>query len=70
MISICGVFVFVSCIIIGIINIGSYHCEKKKYRFYKNISREECYEILNNHMEQYIILWIILLLVTYTKNTY
>lgn len=70
MISICGVFVFVSCIIIGIINIESYHCEKKKYRFYKNISREECYEILNNHMEQYIILWIILLLVTYTKNTY
>ena len=70
MISICGVFVFVSCIIIGIINIGNYHCEKKKYRFHKNISREECQEILNNHMEQYIILWIILLLVTYTKFTY
>ena len=70
MISICGVFVFVSCIIIGIINIGSYRCEKKKYRFHKNISREECQEILNNHMEQYIILWIILLLVTYTKITY
>ena len=70
MISICGVFVFVSCIIIGIINIGSYHCEKKKYRFHKDISREECQEILNNHMEQYIILWIILLLVTYTKFTY
>lgn len=70
MISICGVFVFVSCIIIGTINIGSYHCEKKKYRFHKNISREECQEILNNHMEQYIILWIILLLVTYTKIKY
>lgn len=70
MISICGVFVFVSCIIIGIINIRSYHCEKKKYRFHKNISREECQEILNNHMEQYIILWIILLLVTYTKIAY
>lgn len=70
MISICGVFVFVSCIIIGIINIGNYHCEKKKYRFHKNISREECQEILNNHMEQYIILWIILLLVTYTKIKY
>lgn len=70
MISICGVFVFVSCIIIGIINIGSYHCEKKKYRFHKNISREECQEILNNHMEQYIILWIVLLLVTYTKIKY
>ena len=70
MISICGVFVFVSCIMIGIINIGSYHCEKKKYRFHKNISREECQEILNNHMEQYIILWIVLLLVTYTKIKY
>lgn len=70
MISICGVFVFVSCIIIGIINIENYHCEKKKYRFHKNISREECQEILNNHMEQYIVLWIILLLVTYTKIIY
>ena len=70
MISICGVFVFVSCIIIGTTNIGSYHCEKKKYRFYKNISREVFYEILNNHMEQYIILWIVLLLVTYTKIKY
>ena len=70
MISICGVFVFVSCIIIGTINIGSYHCEKKKYRFRKNISRELFCEILNNHMEQYIILWIVLLLVTYTKIKY
>lgn len=70
MISICGVFVFVSCIIIGTVNIGSYHCEKKKYRFHKNISRELFYEILNNHMKQYIILWIVLLLVTYTKIKY